>query len=301
MKDPYNSSIFRYGMVPVFLALAVLISESIHSLLPHCEPYVFIAAVAASAWIGRRGPGLLAAILALFALDYFFLPPLYTLGISPEAWPFLIPFGLSALAAAWMSSTRNEAREIATNLHRSEEKFRRLLTNLPDMAWTSDENGRVVYVSPKAGQVTGYSEQEVIEGGVQLLFARTHPDDRARVQSAVEDLFSRGTVFDIESRFQRKDGTWIWVHNRSLGTYKLDGVVLADGVTSDISRRKQAEIDLQSKTAFLEALLNATNDGILVLDSHGHPILQNKRMAEIHQWPPEFLSDPSDERMLQHT
>ena len=301
MRVPYDSRIFRYGMVPVFLALAVLMSDLLRLVIPHCEPFIFIAAVVATAWIGRRGPGLIAAALAVFVLDYFFLPPLYTLGISPEARPYLIPFGLSAMAAAWMSATRNQARESAANLQRSEEKFRRLLTKLPDVAWTSDGHGNLVYVSPKAVGVTGYSEKEIGTGGLKLLLGRTHPDDLARVQSAVDDLFSRGVPLDVESRFQCKDGAWIWIHNRAVGTYKLDGVVLADGVTSDISRRKQAEIDLQSKTAFFEALVNSTQDGILVLDAHGHPILQNQRMAEIHQWPSEFLSDPSDERMLRHT
>ena len=301
MRVPSDSRIFRYGMVPVFLALAVLISESIHVVVPHCEAYILIAAVAASAWIGRRGPGLLAAILAVFVLDYFFLPPLYTLGISPEARPFLIPFGLSALAAVWMGATHNDVREARANLQRSEEKFRRILTNLPDVAWTANQDGDVVYMSPKIKEVTGYSKAETIDGGLRFLFGRTHPDDLARVQRAVEDLFSRGIPFDVESRFQRKDGAWIWIYNRAMGTYKMDGIVLADGVVSDISRRKQAEIDLQSKTAFMEALLNSTNDGILVLDAHGHPILQNQRMVEIHQWLPEFLNDTTDVRMLKHT
>ena len=103
---------------------------------------------------------------------------------------------------------------------------------------------------------------------------------------SMDDLFSRRKPFDIESRFQRRDGEWIWVHNRSNGAYEQDGGVFADGVVSDISWRKQAEIDLQTKTAFLEAQVNSTIDGILVVDTDGRRILQNQRMVEMFRIPP---------------
>jgi PAS domain S-box-containing protein len=245
LKTLYAGRIFRYGMVPVLLGLAVLLSKLTHPLIPHGEEYIFLAAVVGSAWIGRRGPGLFAALLALFMFKYFFLPPLYTLGISPEARPYLIPFGLSALAAAWMSSTRDKAMEATEGLGQGEAKFRRILTNHPDVAWTMDQSGRIIYLSPKSEKLLGYSSPEVKAGGMKLLLDRTDPEDLDLIQRAIGDLFSKGKPFDAEFRFQSKNGSWIWLHTRSTGTYPRDGVLCADGTTTDISRRKRAEIELR--------------------------------------------------------
>ncbi len=40
-------------------------------------------------------------------------------------------------------------------LRKSEEQYRRLLTNLPDVAWTSNLTGQITYVSPNVHQVFG--------------------------------------------------------------------------------------------------------------------------------------------------
>ena len=98
--------LLRYALIPGFLTLAVLVSELIHSFSPRSVEYVFLSCVIAAAWIGGRGPGLITAGLAPFLLDYYFLPPLYTWGISKEASPYVVPFVMAGLAAAWISSAR---------------------------------------------------------------------------------------------------------------------------------------------------------------------------------------------------
>jgi len=184
---------------------------------------------------------------------------------------------------------------------RNEEKFRRILSNLPDVAWTLEESGRVAYISPRIEELTGYSLEEIYSHGMTLLLSGAHPDDRDDLEKAIQNLFSHGKSFDMEFRLLRKDGVWIWVHSRAISPYEENGVQFADGVVSDISGRKTAEMELQSKTAFFEALVNSTSDAILVLDANGRRILQNQRMIDINRVPPEALLDPSDATMLRHT
>ena len=292
--------LLRYALIPGFLTLAVLVSELIHSFSPRSVEYVFLSCVIAAAWIGGRGPGLITAGLAPFLLDYYFLPPLHTWGISKEASPYVVPFVMAGLAAAWISSARVEASEARAAQLRDYEKFRRLLTNLPDVAWTSDENGRMIYISPKVEKLLGYTEREIYTGGAEFLFSRTHPDDVARIQAAAEVLFAEEKGFDVEFRYERKDGAWIWLHNRAIGSYEIDGAMRADGVISDISPRKMAEIELREKTAFLEAQINASIDGILVVGADGRRLLHNKRVAEIFEIPEELLANPEQAPVRAH-
>lgn len=203
-------------------------------------------------------------------------------------------------SVAGVAEDVTEAYKTKMILRQNEEKFRRLLTNLPDVSWTTDQNGRVVYMSPKVEAMLGYSNQEIYAGGLNLLMERTHPDDVVRVQKAANALFAHQAEFDVEFRFRRKDGSWVWIHNRAIGAYEREGLILADGVMTDISSRKQAELELKAKTAFLEALVNSTIEGILVVDDNDRRVLYNQRLMQIFKTPAEILQNPDDNQVLNH-
>src|SRR6266567_320638 len=149
----------------------------------------------------------------------------------------------------------------------NEERFRRILASAPDVAWTSDQHGRTIYISPKVEAMLGYTKQEICAGGSHLWLGRIHPEDFGRVNSAYGALFEKQVPFDEEYRIHRKDGVWVWVLDRAMSTYEENGVRYADGFLCDITRRKQAEAELRFQSAFLEAQANATIDGFLVVDS----------------------------------
>ena len=126
-------------------------------------------------------------------------------------------------------------------LRASEERYRLLATNIPEVAWLVDRTGRTIFVSPNIVAVTGYTADEVYApGGVQWL-VRMHPDDRPLVSQQLEALFRDGARFDVEYRTRRRDGRWIWVHDRAVTTYEEQGVAYAYGLLSEITDRKQAE------------------------------------------------------------
>jgi PAS domain S-box-containing protein len=126
-------------------------------------------------------------------------------------------------------------------LRASEERYRMLATNIPEVAWLVDRSGRTIFLSPNIAVVTGYRAEEVYVGGATHWVARIHPDDRPLVQAQLEALFRDGARYDVEYRTRRKDGRWIWVHDRAVTTYQEGGVAYASGLLSEISERKQAE------------------------------------------------------------
>jgi PAS domain S-box-containing protein len=183
-------------------------------------------------------------------------------------------------------------------LRQSEDKFRRIMVSIPDVAWTSDRNGRTIYISPKVEAIIGYSKQEICAEGATLLRDNIHPEDFSRVTQAYAALFEAQTAFDQEYRVRHKDGTWIWVYDRAIKTSQENGVLCANGILCDITARKQAEAELQSKTAFLEAQTNSTIDGILVVDDHDQRLLLNRRLVELFEIPPEIAADKNDWHLL---
>ena len=185
-------------------------------------------------------------------------------------------------------------------LRRSEEQYRRILESMPDVAWTSDIHGRTRYVSPKVAALLGFTNRELYAGGTHLWLNQIHPEDFGRVSQKYMALFEEKVAFDEEYRIRRKDGTWIWVHDRATRTHEDDEVLCADGFMSDITQRKQAEAELRSKTAFLEAQANSTIDGLLVVDRNGRRLMANERLTELWRIPPELMTDLDDRRMLDY-
>jgi PAS domain S-box-containing protein len=149
-----------------------------------------------------------------------------------------------------------ERKRMEEALAASERKYRSLVENIPDVTWTTDRQGRTRFVSPNVADVYGYSAEEVCAEDDTWL-GNVHPDDRARVERAFEELFTKKKRYDVEYRIRRKDGTWIWLHDRSVATYEKDGRWYADGVFSEITERKRMEEELRQHTEHLEELVTA--------------------------------------------
>ncbi len=136
-------------------------------------------------------------------------------------------------------------------LRASEEKYRSLIDHIPDVIWTADSNRDLIYISGNAVKVLGYNPEE-LQGG-QVWLDRIHPEDAARVGQAYQKLFSDGEKFDVEYRFCRKDGGWIWLHNRAIITRPHAGIMCADGIFKDVTQRHQAEAAIQQSKDAAEA------------------------------------------------
>jgi PAS domain S-box-containing protein len=68
----------------------------------------------------------------------------------------------------------------------------------------------------------------------------------------------------------------------------------------DITERKQVEEVLRQKTALLEAQLNSSIEGVLIVDSQGKKVLQNQRTIDLWKIPQHIVDNPDDEMQVQH-
>lgn len=71
-------------------------------------------------------------------------------------------------------------------------------------------------------------------------------------------------------------------------------------LVAEVADRLKAENDLKSKTAFLEAEVNSTVDGILVVDTQGQIILRNRRFLELFKIPLALAEETDDRPLLQY-
>src|SRR6202030_943806 len=99
-----------YLVAAISVGIAVVIMSKLGSVVKHTAT-LFFCSVMLSSWYGGLWSGVFAALLSVVALDYFFLPPIYALGISPEEVPDMIVFVATALFISWLSGEQKRAKE----------------------------------------------------------------------------------------------------------------------------------------------------------------------------------------------
>jgi K+-sensing histidine kinase KdpD len=99
-----------YVVAALSVGAAVVIILNLGALIRHSTT-LFFCSVMLSSWYGGLGPGIFAALLSMVALDYYFIPPLYALGISLEEAPDMIVFVATALFISWLSGDQKRAKE----------------------------------------------------------------------------------------------------------------------------------------------------------------------------------------------
>ncbi|MGA3040903.1 MAG: PAS domain S-box protein [Bryobacteraceae bacterium] len=144
-------------------------------------------------------------------------------------------------------------------LQRSEEKYRWLVANLPDIVWVADDTGQPVFVSSNCQALTGYTPEEICQPGFWM--SRIHAEDQRRVAAAYRAVIDEGDPYDIEYRFLKQDGQWVWLHSRAVNVHQRDGKRYWDGLLSDITERKLMEQKLAHQATH-DLLTGLPNRGV---------------------------------------
>ena len=99
-----------YGVAAISVGIAGVITLKLGAVIKHSAT-LFFCSVMLSSWYGGLWPGLLAALLSVVALDYYFMPPLYTFGFGVEEAPDTIAFVATAFFISWLNGNQRRAKE----------------------------------------------------------------------------------------------------------------------------------------------------------------------------------------------
>ena len=148
----------------------------------------------------------------------------------------------------------------------------RLLTVLADVSpigiFRTDAAGDCVEVNQRWLEIAGLTREEAMGDG----WARAlHPEDRPRVVDAWVAAARDHVPFQDEYRFQRPDGSIVWVIGNSRSILSPDGVVTGHvGTITDMTERKQVELAMQ-----------AISTELITLEGQAYYQLAARRLAEI--------------------
>jgi PAS domain S-box-containing protein len=261
----------RYGGAVLLVTGAALIQHIISPL--NTLTVVFIGAVAIAArWLGF-GPALLCTALSVLALDYYFLQPTHRLVATQTEAVRLTAFAAVAILIASVARQRSLAESIARRFGREKEETLEALADRDERlrigltvagmgTWRWEVDARHDWRDASYNAMLGLPARESIQPATDFL-ERLYPEDRARVEDAVDRTIHEGADYDIEFRLRREDGTFLWVRDKGKLFRDLDGKPLyITGAVIDITDRKLQQEELQLSRERFKRLFDVNMIGI---------------------------------------
>ncbi len=166
-----------------------------------------------------------------------------------------------------------------SRLSLAEQRFQLLAKATNDAIWDWDMASSHLWWNEGFTSLFGYEREETLQS-FEFWSDLIHPEDRARIDRSIEELFeSQQSQWSAEYRFRHRNGRYADVFDRGYVIRDGDGrAIRMLGSMLDISRQKQTQYDLAQQAE----LLNQANDAILVCDLKGRLEYLNRKAEELY-------------------
>ena len=194
-----------------------------------------------------------------------------------------------------MLSTSTTEADLAQQSHRA-------LRIAPVGIFQTDALGACMFVNDRWCELSGIGREAALGQG---WLAAIHPDDRARVTSEWNAAIDERRDFSLEYRFQRPDGSVLWVAGTATpidaDDRSGDGYV---GAVTDITAAVASREEMREQGRFLDAVLDIAGSLVCVIDPHGRFLRFNQACELVSGYAWEEIRDrpfyevliPADER-----
>jgi PAS domain S-box-containing protein len=182
---------------------------------------------------------------------------------------FLTILDILVILAAYhfIRKETKKRHELTEDLRESENQFRLLSENIPQIVWITTADGGFVYSNQRWYDFTGLKEEESIGWGWTNVI---HPDDVEAVKIAWVNALKSGTPYTLEYRIRSASGSYRW----QLGTAKplfnsKDKIVKWFGTCTDIHAYKVALEGLRISEAKFRKFVDANMIGVVFFELDG--------------------------------
>ncbi len=182
---------------------------------------------------------------------------------------------------------KKERKRVEKELKNSEEKYHSIFENIQDVYYETSLDGTILEVSPSIEVISRgqYHRVDCIGKSMYEFYTDTKSRD-----AVISEIQKTGSVTDFEVRLRNRDSMFI--------TCSISAKIILDaqgqpekiiGSMHDITRRKQSEEELQFHNIILSTQMEASIDGILIVDQFGKIISYNQQFLEIWDVLPALL------------
>ncbi|MEW5861226.1 MAG: PAS domain S-box protein [Cyanobacteriota bacterium] len=187
-----------------------------------------------------------------------------------------------------------ERKEVEAALQQSELRLNSILNCLKDLVWSiSATTYKTLFMNPAVEKFYGRSYSEFFNNS-DLWLEVIHPEDRELALAYNRRVMQEGNG-ELEYRIIRPDGEVRWVYSRAWMIYDENGTATRmDGLSTDITDRKQAEAALSESESRLNSILNSLKDVVWSVSASTFEVLYlNPATESVYQRPrQDFFDNP---------
>ncbi len=178
---------------------------------------------------------------------------------------------------------RERMQHLETELNR----FRSLFENLPLIFWTIQPDGTPEYLNRFWYEFTGLSPSESDAESWQHVI---HPDDLPGLLERFGQSLASGKPYELECRYRRHDGVWLWHRIRGFPLRDAEGHILSWlGCSMDIQesrtaveRAEEEQRKSEQVRAALDTFFDAVPAGMALFDDKLRYLRINRSLAAMN-------------------
>ena len=176
----------------------------------------------------------------------------------------------------------------------AENKYRQIFENIQDVYYRTDFNGIITEISPSIKRYSNYADKDVI--GKPIANFYVNPNDRLRL---LQEIQEKGEAADFEILLKGKNDINVWTSVNAHFIFDENGQIEGvEGSLRDLTERKQAQKKSELALSLLQATLDSTADGILVVDLSGKITSYNKQFRLMFNHSQEILDAGEDSAII---
>src|ERR1700750_1242713 len=297
-RDPSSPTpmptVHRYGIAVLSVAIGIGLD---FFLLRHFDAVLtpFLFAVAATVWYAGILPGVLAIVLSVLSLNYFFLRPVFSFSpISYADLVYLTFCTFCALTVGWVSAMRRrteqelrQAREEldakvverTASLQRSE-GYLAEAQRLSHCGVAAYNETAIFYGSEEIYRIWGFDPAQGVPP-CDSVFQRVHPDDRDRLNVEVQCAVGEKRRYSIGYRIVLPDGTVKHLESTGQPVFSASGELVEIVTTQlDVTERKRAEQALRESEYKLRQIIETVPSLLWSTDPDGEVTHVNQRFLD---------------------
>jgi len=135
----------------------------------------------------------------------------------------------------------SERLQAEAAMRETEEKYRRLIKNLPGIVYRGYADWSVEFIDKKIEQLTGYTVEEFNSRQINWSDVIFHEDIKAVSDDFIKALKSKNQSYVREYRIKAKNGSIYWIQDRGQVISNDKETEYISGVFYDITKQKQTE------------------------------------------------------------
>ncbi|MFP2925865.1 ATP-binding protein [Pyxidicoccus sp. 3LG] len=155
-----------------------------------------------------------------------------------------------------------------------------LVDSIDGIVWEADPSFRFTFVSQQAERLLGYPVQRWYHEP-DFWLKHLHPEDREWAPSHCREAAEACLPHEFEYRMIASDGRVVWLRDIVTVVGDAGRPHRLRGIMVDITEQRRAQEGLEHTVSLLEATLDSTADGLLVVDRGGQATAHNRRFQEI--------------------